>query len=220
MSLSACRSMSRPMNLSRSWKPGTTGCAVKKPGSAYSAACMWIGACRWWSSGDHAVVRFGEQEDTGRWTGPCFQERSLATCGANMWDHSGRPRGQGAGLACQLDMVPKALSSSGGSKPQQCCEAPPDKLALQAILEAAYATAVASWAAMPHGHPYALDPGCSQHEGMPTGRINRGHIGPHSKNFTVPTEKSSRKLMFLIPRSMLSLSCLALPSGSRTMLII
>ena len=39
------------------------------------------------------------------------------TCGADIQGHSGRPRGQGAGLGCQHDVVPKALSRSGGSKP-------------------------------------------------------------------------------------------------------
>ena len=59
--------------------------------------------------------------------------------------YSGRPHEQGAGLVCQFDVVSKALRSSAGSKPQQCCETPLDQPALQATLEAAHAAVGASW---------------------------------------------------------------------------
>ena len=33
-------------------------------------------------------------------------------------------RGHEAGLTCQFDVLSKVLGSSGGSEPEQCCEAP------------------------------------------------------------------------------------------------
>ena len=104
------------------------------------------------------------------------------TRSADLQTHCRRLHEEGAGLTCQFDVVPEALSSSGGSKPQHRGQTPPDQLASQAILEATYAAVVTSWGLMTHGLPYALTLGCSLREAMPTGRTQCVHIGPRSRS--------------------------------------
>ena len=96
--------------------------------------------------------------------------------GSEVEDH--RLREHGAGLTCQFDVVPEALGSPGGSKPQQSCQTTPDQLALRASLETVYAAARVSWGHMPHGLPQTLNPSYSQPEAMLTGRLREVPISP------------------------------------------